>query len=57
MERTADRYEENKGNKNDIKTFSVPINFLEIKENIRISTNITSLRVRQKIINLALKFH
>ncbi len=41
----------------EIKTFAVPIDLEEIKENITINTNTSSKPSKEQIINQALKFH
>tara|TARA_Y100000994_G_scaffold155017_1_gene126982 strand:+ start:266 stop:2365 length:2100 start_codon:yes stop_codon:yes gene_type:complete len=42
---------------NEIKTFTVPLDLIEIKENITISTNTPSKASKEEIINQAFNFH
>ncbi|WP_269606804.1 tetratricopeptide repeat protein [Prochlorococcus marinus] len=53
----SDKQEQRKNKFNDIKIFTIPFSLEKIKENITITTNVTSKPSKDQIINQALKFH
>ena len=46
-----------KQSRSELKTFTVPLNIQEVKEDIQITTNKASISSKEKIINQAIKFH
>ena len=53
----SDKQEQKKNKFTDIKTFNVPFELVEIKENLSINTRAPSKPSKEQIINQAFEFH